>query len=93
MKLKHAEFSELISTPGHDKGIRVRSTSVAADSLDPDQARRFVRPDLDPNCLTLLWHSSKIFFPKKLSSLLNLKGPIASRGGPIPYFIEGYTLL
>ena len=24
------------------------------NSLDPDQARRFVGPDLDPNCLTLI---------------------------------------
>ena len=23
------------------------------NNLDPDQARHFVRPDLDPNCLTL----------------------------------------
>ena len=23
-----------------------------ANSLDPDQARHFVGPDLDPNCLT-----------------------------------------
>ena len=28
-----------------------------ANSLDPDQARRFVGPDLDPNCLILLWYS------------------------------------
>ena len=25
----------------------------SADNLYPDQARRFVWPDLDPNCLTL----------------------------------------
>ena len=25
-----------------------------ANSLDPDQARRFVGPDLDQNCLTLM---------------------------------------
>ena len=25
-----------------------------ANSLDPDQARHFVGPDLDPNCLTLI---------------------------------------
>ena len=24
-----------------------------ANSLDPDQAQRCIRPDLDPNCLTL----------------------------------------
>ena len=28
-----------------------------ANSLDPDQARRFVGPDLDPICLTLRWCS------------------------------------
>ena len=32
-----------------------------ANSLDPDQARQNVGPDLDPNCLTLLWYSWKIF--------------------------------
>ena len=26
-----------------------------ANSLDPDQARQNVRPDLDPNCLTPCW--------------------------------------
>ena len=26
-----------------------------AISLDPDQARHFVGPDLDPNCLTPQW--------------------------------------
>ena len=27
-----------------------------ANSLDPDQARQNVRPDLDPNCLTPCWY-------------------------------------
>ena len=27
-----------------------------ANSLDPDQARQNVGPDLDPNCLTPLWY-------------------------------------
>ena len=27
---------------------------IFANSLDPDQARHVVGPDLDPNCLTLL---------------------------------------
>ena len=27
-----------------------------ANSLDPDQARQNVRPDLDPNCLTPVWY-------------------------------------
>ena len=26
---------------------------IFANSLDPDQARHYVWPDLDPNCLTL----------------------------------------
>ena len=28
-----------------------------ANSLDPDQDRQKVGPDLDPNCLTLRWYS------------------------------------
>ena len=28
-----------------------------ANSLDPGQARQNIRPDLDPTCLTLGWHS------------------------------------
>ena len=43
---------------------------IFANSLDPDQARQNVRPDLDPNCLTLWWYSWKIFFQK-----VNLKNP------------------
>ena len=27
------------------------------NSLDPDQARQNVGPDLDPNCLALRWYS------------------------------------
>ena len=27
---------------------------MQTNSLDPDQARQNVRPDLDPNCLTLM---------------------------------------
>ena len=27
-----------------------------ANSLNPDQARQVVGPDLDPNCLTLIWY-------------------------------------
>ena len=39
-----------------------------ANSLDPDQARQNVGPDLDPICLTLRWYSWKkleLFFYKK----------------------------
>ena len=35
---------------------------IFANSLDPDQARQNVGPDLDPNCLTLWWYSWKIFW-------------------------------
>ena len=28
-----------------------QSVKLCVNSLDPDQARRFVRPDLGPNCL------------------------------------------
>ena len=31
-----------------------RNTIRVSNILDPDQARRFVRPDLDPNCLQKL---------------------------------------
>ena len=37
---------------------------IFANSLDPDQARQHVGPDLDPNCLTLWWYSWKIFLKK-----------------------------
>ena len=35
-----------------------------ANSLDPDQARHNVGPDLDPNCLTFRWYSKKNFSKK-----------------------------
>ena len=35
-----------------------------ANSLDPDQARHCVRPDLDPNCSTLHGISGKVDFEK-----------------------------
>ena len=31
-----------------------------SNSLDPDQARHFVRPDLDPNCLQSLSAEQKV---------------------------------
>ena len=34
------------------------------NSLDPDKARKDVRPDLDTNCLTLWWYSWKSFLKK-----------------------------
>ena len=33
--------------------VLVSSADNFANSLDPDQARQNVGPDLDPNCLTL----------------------------------------
>ena len=40
-----------------------------ANTLDPDQARQNVGPDLDPNCLTLM--AVLKFFSKKLKSMQN----------------------
>ena len=37
---------------------------TSANSLDPDQARQNVGPDLDPICLTLRWYSWKNFSRK-----------------------------
>ena len=36
---------------------------IFTNSLDPDQARQNVGPDLDPNCLTL-WNTPEKFFGK-----------------------------
>ena len=33
-----------------------------ANSLDPDQARQNIGPDLDPNCLTPRWYLWKDFW-------------------------------
>ena len=35
----------------HHFRIKIGNTIRVSDSLDPDQARRFVGPDLGPNCL------------------------------------------
>ena len=37
---------------------------IVANSLGPDQAQQDVRPDLDPNCLTVWWYSWKNFSKK-----------------------------
>ena len=37
------------------KTNRFRNTIRVSNSLDPDQARRFVGPDLGPNCLQMLY--------------------------------------
>ena len=44
-----------------------------ANSLDPDQARQDVKPDLDPNCLTP-YSVEKIQHPKSKNGTLSLKG-------------------
>ena len=45
-----------------------RITIRVANSLDPDQARHFVGPDLDPNCLqrTSADDTGRILFPRAL---------------------------
>ena len=37
---------------------------IFANSLDQDQAQQNVRPDLDPNCLTLQWYFENANFEK-----------------------------
>ena len=47
----------------------LRITIRVANSLDPDQARHFVGPDLDPNCLQRLSADDTgrmLFFPRAL---------------------------
>ena len=33
-----------------------------ANSLKPDQAQQYVRPDLDPNCMTLMVFLKELFY-------------------------------
>ena len=47
-----------------------------ANSLDPDQARQ---NDLDPNCLTLWWHSWKIFSKKLIFRKKNMDDKTACK--------------
>ena len=44
--------------------LLVSSADNLANRLEPDQARKNVGPDLDPNGLTLRWYSWKKFFEK-----------------------------
>ena len=39
-----------------------------SNSLDPDQARHFVRPDLGPNCLQRLSADAKVAAGKELNT-------------------------
>ena len=41
-----------------------------SNSLDPDQARHFVRPDLDPNCLRRLSADDKVTQARKKLNLI-----------------------
>ena len=54
---------QLNSLPAGD--IFCRLPITFANSVDPDQARHFVGPDLDPNCLTLMIFLKIIFLEKK----------------------------
>ena len=36
-----------------------QNTIIVSNNLDPDQAWRFVDPDLGPNCLQMLWAGGK----------------------------------
>ena len=58
-KVYRMSGSLLSVTCEHDK-----QHCTFANSLDPDQDRQNVGPDLDSNCLTLWWYSWKIFFKK-----------------------------
>ena len=49
-KVVSRSFSVFNSLPASDNFCHLLITF--ANSLDPDQARQNVRPDLDPNCLT-----------------------------------------
>ena len=42
---------------GPNRHYKCRLLIAFANKLDPDQVRSKVVPDLDPNCLTLLWNS------------------------------------
>ena len=59
-----------LEVPGrkHMLWVLIRSASqrliAFANSLDQNQARQNVGPDLDPNCLTFWWYSWQIFLKK-----------------------------
>ena len=62
-------FNAFISSLANGNFCRLLITF--ANSLDPDQARQNVGPDLDPNCLTLMVFL-KDFFEKKSKKKKNL---------------------
>ena len=76
------------------------------NSLDPDKARHFVGPDLDPTCLTIWWYSWKIFFLKiwifkknpqitkkhaKLPSMQRVNSKFFGWSFPLAYHIREWT--
>ena len=48
----------------YDRLVDCHLLIAFANCFYPDQAWHFVRPGLDPNCLTLWWYSWKIFWKK-----------------------------
>ena len=50
-----------------------------ANSLDPDQARHFVGPDLDPNCLTLMVFQKEYFEKIDFERNQQMKNPSRQR--------------
>ena len=60
--LSSADFSKFTFS----KKIYIfRNFIIVSNSLDPDQDRHFVGPDLDPNCLQRLSADNKSFVAKK----------------------------
>ena len=49
-----------------------RNTIRVSNSLDPDQARHFVRPDLGPNCLQRLSADDKLCHYQKEGERINM---------------------
>ena len=55
---------------------KIRNTIRVSNSLDPDQARHFVRPDLGPNCLQSLSKVRKKYRHVVISLGFRSKRPI-----------------
>ena len=53
-----------------------------ANSLDPDQARQKVGPDLHPNCLTLMVFLKECFEKKSAGDKNNERFPSMQRADP-----------
>ena len=65
-------LKDLLQQNGINSAFQVHKNSLPlgtfANSLDPDQARHFVGPDLDPNCLTPWWYVWKKFSKKLMQT-------------------------